>query len=343
MRGALVHIMPPSAAPERRRRTGLRILLFGAGAGIVLVTGALLLGVDAMSAVSVPRIESWRVLAPSSGKPEIADAIPAGQETELPLYACRVAVGQDMHVGRIRSDFGGCHIGFGGKEAELGPAETLAATWRAGADSLQEGFQGALGAGAERATLAGGSFAMDRLYLCRARHQGGIHPGQIRSGERECSFGFGGRRVTSVMFDVLQGASWMHWAPTTARLLPDTAIVAGSEGGETFFACRAADRGGLHPGKVKRNGAGCSIVSDNREVIVDRFEILATRWLTGHAGTVPIAAVPVGWEGASLQYVCRARTRDSVQVGKVSDSLGGCHVGMLGREVVMADYEVLSQ
>lgn len=343
MRGALVHIMPPSAAPEPRRRTGLRILLFGAGTGIALITGTLLLGVDAMSAVSVPTIESWRVLAPSPGKAEIADAIPAGQEAELPLYACRVAVGQDMHVGRIRSDFGGCHIGFGGKETELGPAETLAATWRPALEAVQEGFQGAFVAGAERTAVAGGSFAMGRLYLCRARYQGGIHPGQIRSGERECSFGFGGRRVTTAMFDVLQSASWMHWTSTTARMLPDTALVAGSEGGEAFFACRAADRGGLHPGKVKRNGTGCSIVSDNREVIVDRFEVLATRWLAGHAGTVPIAAVPVGWEGASLQYVCRARTRDSVQVGKVNDALGGCHVGMIGREIVLADYEVLSQ
>lgn len=343
MRGALVHIMPPSAPPERRRRTGLRVLLFGAGLGAALLAGAGLLGVEAMSAVSAPSVESWRVLTTSPGRQEIADAIPAGQEAELPLYACRVALGHDMQVGRIRSDFGGCHIGFDGKETELAPAETLAATWRPGTEALQDSLQGALVAGTERLTIADGTHAMAGLYLCRAQFQGATHPGQIRGGERECSFGFGGRRMTSPTFDVLQNASWMYWAPTTARMLSDTALVAGSEGGEAFFACRATDRGGLHPGKIKRNGAGCSIVSDTREVIVDRFEVLAARWLPGHAGTVPIAAVPIGWEGAGLQYVCRARTRDSVQVGKVNDALGGCHVGMLGREVVLPDYEVLSQ
>lgn len=337
MKPALVHVVMDQASfAERRPGPLLRPVLFALAAA--LLGGGAFYAFDALSAgVTAP--ESWRALAHSEGKQDAGDAVPAGQEGELRLYACRATINKDVHVGRIRQDFAGCHIGFDGKETEVAPFEALAATWRPGTEAMQA----ATPAGSERSISAEGGFEVANLYICRAAYQGGIHTGQARSGEKGCSFGFGGKRIVASSYEVLQKAPWMTWALVTARNLPETAIVSGSEGGEPFFACRAADRQGLHPGKIKRNAMGCSIVSDGHEAIVERFEVLVSRWLAGRNGSVPVPAVPVGWEGSTLQFACRAQTRDSVQVGKVSEALGGCHVGMLGREVVLSDYEVLSQ
>ena len=88
-------------------------------------------------------------------------------------------------------------------------------------------------------------------------------------------------------------------------MAPDS-VVGGIEGGEKFYLCRTADRDGLHPGKFKPHGSGCSIVSDGHEVIEPAFEVLAPRWVTGSIGLIPVAAAPRGRVGDGDQYVCGA-------------------------------------
>lgn len=290
------------------------------------------------SAATEPDWDAWR---PGSrdGANGFQDSLAIGRESDGLLYGCRGYIKQDMHVGRIRPDFGGCHVAFDGKEVEVKPYELLSLSWR-GADAP---LAGAVLAGSERVVGGETPFATASLYVCRASYQGGIHPGQVRAGERGCSFGYGGKRIVASSYEVMQAAPWLTWLAATSRSMPETAVVSGSEGNQPFFTCRATDRFGLHPGKVKQGPIGCSIVSEGREMIVDRFEVLATRWLGGHAGTVPIGAAVAGRENGDSQYICRAVSRDTVQVGKVSEALGGCHIGMQSREVVLPDYEVLSQ
>ncbi len=345
VRNAAVHVVPDrtSIVVGGRQRRSFRQLWIGFGAAAV-VLGAVLLVPAVLSATASAGGDGWRAAVKSetaraeAGLP-LQDAVTGGQEADLPLFPCRAVIKNDVHVGRIRPDFAGCHVGYDGREVEVAPVEVLATSWRAGTSGMASAFA----AGAERSAAPEGMFEANTLFVCRAAYQGGIHPGQAKAGESGCSFGFGGKRIVATTYDVLQTAPWLTWSRATARNLPDTSIVIGNEGGEMFYACRAADRDGLHPGKIKRNAAGCSIVSEGREAILDRFEVLSARWITGRAGTVPVSAYAAGRENGNVLFVCRSQTRDGLQVGKVNEALGGCHVGMLGREVVLPEYEVLAQ
>lgn len=281
----------------------------------------------------------WRSVGQGEAWPQ-HDIVMAGQEAGLPLYPCRGVIGGELHVGRARADFGNCHIGYDGNETKVAPYELLTATWHGGGSAVSTG---AYNAGAEVVTDGEGRFSLARLAICHAAYEGGVHSGQAKAGERGCTFGYGGRQVVAASYDVLQPAPWMIWTAATPRDLPLIAIVSGMEGGEPFFACRAADRTGLHPGKIKRTSLGCSIASDGKEANVARFEVLVPRWSVGSSGTSPVAAYPAGQESGGSQFVCRAQSRDTLQIGKVNERLGGCHVGMQGREVVFKEYEVLAQ
>lgn len=322
---------------EPPTRTRLRRLLPW-GVGVAAVGLAALFASAAPSAAIVPEWDGWRAAALDGATP-FQDAAAVGREPDGALFACRALLNQDVHVGRTRVDFKGCHIGFDGREIEVKPFELLFLSWKSG----DAGLAGALAAGTERVPSTETPFATETLFICRTSYGGAIHSGQARAGEKGCVFGFGGKRLVASSYELLQAAPWLGWVSATVRNLPDASVVSGMEGGEPFYACRAADRNGLHPGKVKRGFIGCSIVSEGHETTVDRFEVLTPRWIGGHAGTVPVGAYLAGYERGGGQFVCRAQNRDSVQVGKVSDTLNGCHVGMQGREVVIPDYEVLSQ
>lgn len=330
MLGSIIeHEAPPS--PRSRRFLGIAIAAAAIGASTFVLS-------TVMSVEAQAQWDGWRPGAPGAGT-VLADAIPIGRETDGLLYACRAMRGHDMHVGRLRKDFGGCHIGFDGRETEVTPFEVLAVSWRA--DDLAA--TNALVAGIERVANSETPFATLSLYVCHASYLGAVHSGQARSGEQGCSFGFGGKRIVSTTYELLQSSLWLNWVSATTRTIPRDAVVTGMEGAEAFYACRAADKNGLHPGKVKRGPIGCSIVSEGREVTSDRFEVLAPHWSGGHAGTTPVGAYLAGRENGEGQFLCRAQSGNSVQIGKVSDALGGCHVGMQGREVVLLEYDVLTQ
>ncbi len=335
-RHAAVHVMrPPPPIIDVHQVSWWRRIGIGLGAAALLAGSAWLL--LAAASASAAAGSGWRASGAGGEGQALQDAVPAGQEGSTALYPCRAMIKHDMHVGRIRADFNGCHIGFDGREMEIAPFDLLVSTWGSGTSG--NAFVG----GSERAAGAETPFEMASLQVCRAAYQGGVHPGQSKAGEKGCNFGFGGKKIVAQTYEVLQDAPWLTWSLASARNLPDTAIVGGSEGGEPFYVCRAADRNGLHPGKIKRNAPGCSIVSEGREAIAERFEALNGRWITGRAGVVPVAAYPAGREAGNAQYICRGVTREGTQVGKVDDSLGGCHIGMTGSEVVLKEYEVLSQ
>ncbi len=286
-----------------------------------------------------PGWDCWRPVSQGS-KPVLEEAIAAGQESGMRLYPCRGAINSDVLIGRVRLDFGGCHVGYGGREVEVTPYEILAMPWKPGADSVPPD---AMSIGAEIAANPEQHFQLEKLYSCRAAYAAGVHAGQATAGEKGCSFGYGGKQIVEQTYDVLQSAPWLTWTGAVARNLPEDTVVSGREGDEAVSVCRASDRNGLHPGKIKAISLGCSIVSDGREAIVDRFEVLVPKWTVANAGTLPLSSYPAGWEGRSSQFVCRAQDRNTMQIGRVSESLGGCHVGMKSGETVFQDYEVLTQ
>ncbi len=316
----------------------LKLLLAAlAGAGVAAVTLCVVL--PSLSQPSWGQTSPWRRLASREALP-LLDAVAVGSETGMPLYACRAVYAGGMLVGRYRSDFGGCHIGYDGKEVEVAPFEVLSPSW---ADAAEGPLTGALIGGEVADSPPGKPFASHTVSPCRVSYQGGVHPGSWMAFGKTCSFGFGGRAIASENFSVLPSAPWMTWSIGVPLALSEEAVIGGQEGGEPFFICRAPTDRGTLVGKVKASSPGCSVPHDGQEQVESRFELLVPHWRVSSGGAVPVGAVAGGREGANLQYLCRGHSRNTMQPGRVSDGLPGCRVGMQGKETVLQDYEVLSQ
>ena len=41
------------------------------------------------------------------------------------------------------------------------------------------------------------------LYICRATHNGGVHPGKLRAAFKGCNIGWGGRETVVADYEVL--------------------------------------------------------------------------------------------------------------------------------------------
>lgn len=267
--------------------------------------------------------------------------IVVGSEDHLPLYACRGSVGGGIQPGRFRSDFSGCHIGYGGQEISVVPFEILATSW-------QTDIEGSISTGSFRAgqriqlkSLL--QFSLVSLHPCRAVYHGNQQIGEVAQGDIGCSFGYGGRQIIEKNYQVLWGAPWMSWIEGVAHQMPDSAIVGGQENNEAMYVCLAADKTGIHPGKIKMSSVGCSIASEGKEIVQSQFLMLVPRWLPGSAGTIPLVALPVGHQRDDLLYLCRVQIHGTIQIGRMSDQLASCHVGMMGGEVSIQAYDVLSE
>ena len=267
------------------------------------------------------------------------DALETGSEDGLPLYSCRGAHMGGMQLGRVRMDFHGCHIGYGGREIEVAPYEVLATAWTEASNG--ETPAGAAFSGASPALADGTPFRITPVAPCRAASRGAVQVGEVRDGG--CVFGFGGQQVMVERYEVLAASPWMTWVPAVPLALDSLAIAGGSENGDKLYVCRAAAAGGLHVGKIKRSALGCSVTDGRREVVAKRFELLVPRWRTGTEGSLPVSALPQGRENGASQYLCRAQRGNTVQIGRVSENQGGCHIGMQGSEAVATVYDVLGE
>lgn len=287
------------------------------------------------------RANPWRPAEARTDEQTFRDAVVFGQEGGFPLYACRGRHADGLHLGRRRSDFDACHVGYGGQEVSLHAHDLLVVGWREAASGAVPAH--ALDAGQSLEETSSGALGQATLYACRAAHMGGVHPGQLRADGGGCMIGFGGRSVTVPRYEVLLAEPWLGWQPATPHALPTLAIAGGTEGGAPLFVCRAADREGLRPGKVRRDGSGCNVASEGREIVVTRFEVLVPRLARAATGMLPIGAVPAGRENGAPQYPCRVFAAGTTQLGKSGPGLSGCHIGMQGREVIVRDFEVLSR
>ncbi len=293
----------------------------------------------AMAQPAAAQSPDWQSVTPKT-LGLLALAITFGAEERLPLYACRAQVGAGTHPGRFRADFNGCHIGFDGREISVAPFEVLIPAWQDAADGVIP--QSSFVSGQRIISGPQQKFSLAPLYPCRTFYQGGIQVGEVASGDRGCRFGFGGRQVTEQKYQVLWDAPWMVWVAGIFHQIPPDAVVAGTEGGEPFYMCRAGDDQGLHPGKVRQSATGCSIVSNGKESVARQFAVLVPKFLSGNAGTIPVSALPEGVEKQEPIYLCRAQVKNSLQIGKITERLASCRVGMLGHETENQAYDILT-
>lgn len=125
-----------------------------------------------------------------------ADAIQAGQESNgTPLYSCTATYNSGNHPGKVRAAFGGCNIGYGGKEITLRNYSVLTGNgWWAPAT---------FGAIPYNAVQAGSEANQEPLFICRAKLFGGVHPGKIRQGFAGCNIAYGSNEHVVPAYDVL--------------------------------------------------------------------------------------------------------------------------------------------
>ncbi|TFF17793.1 DUF3421 domain-containing protein [Jiella endophytica] len=122
---------------------------------------------------------------------------PAGNEANgEPLYVCSAVFNNGVHPGKLRPGFGGCVVGYGGREYTVGRYSALLGRghWRQG---VPAGEVGSIGVNAGRE--ANGSL----LYVCRAPFNNGIHPGKIGPSTGGCNITYGGVEHTTYFYEVL--------------------------------------------------------------------------------------------------------------------------------------------
>jgi len=197
-------------------------------------------------------------------------ATPAGASPALattaafrvtPLVACRAAWRATMQIGEVRD--GGCIFGFGGQQVMADHYEVLLASpWMTWAPAVPL----SLGAIA----IAGGSENGDKLYVCRAAANGGLHIGKIKQAALGCSVTDGRREVVAKRFELLVP----RWRTGTEGTLPVSALPQGRENGVSQYLCRAQRNNTVQIGKVSENQAGCHIGMQGGEAVAAVYDVL---------------------------------------------------------------------
>lgn len=114
------------------------------------------------------------------------------------LFICRAFYGHGLHPGKFRKSFGGCNIGWGGKEYTVGVHEILIG----GDYKWIAAFGGEI---PSRAIVSGREHSpgLEELYICRAFYENGLHPGKVRSAFKGCHIGWGGKELEVKSYEVL--------------------------------------------------------------------------------------------------------------------------------------------
>lgn len=134
----------------------------------------------------------------SSGGNVPEQSVVAGSESDgAPLFVCRANYNGGVHPGKVRKAFGGCNIGWGGGEHKVSQYEVYTSTQSYGWVSASGG---SIPAGA---VIAGKESNGDPLFVCRAKYNGGTHPGKIRNAFGGCNIGWGGEEHKVISYEVL--------------------------------------------------------------------------------------------------------------------------------------------
>lgn len=108
------------------------------------------------------------------------------------LYACRANYEGGVHPGKVRSAFGACNIGWGGKEIPVKQYQTYIVWQKATGGKVPSS-----------AIVAGNESNGEKLYICRGNYKGGVHSGKVRSAFGACNLSWGGKEVKVNPYEVL--------------------------------------------------------------------------------------------------------------------------------------------
>lgn len=119
-------------------------------------------------------------------------AAAGGREPGRSLSICRAIHEGGTHPGKVVA--GRCHFGYGGREVVASRFEVLV-------DQGRGRWVAAAGGGLPDGALVGGREPGRDLVVCRAPHEGGVHPGKVVA--RRCNIGWGGKEFRLADFEVL--------------------------------------------------------------------------------------------------------------------------------------------
>ena len=122
---------------------------------------------------------------------------PTGRDTDgQVLFVCRAWYGGGLSPGKIRAGFGGCLVGWAGRERTV-PRYAVLGGGRFGWENVTGGRV------RDFAIVAGREANGEPLFVCRAWHRNGMHPGKVRRGFNGCNITYGGDEIRKQYYEVL--------------------------------------------------------------------------------------------------------------------------------------------
>ncbi len=193
------------------------------------------------------------------------------------------------------------------------------------------------------------------VAVCRAAHEGGMHPGKMRmDGENLCTIGWGGESYQITADKLFEGLQ-LTWAKCPASALPLHAYQFGEEPDHTpLYPCRAVIEGQQHLGRIGAAKPACLIpygggereIGNGYEVLVNNPEI----HFPIDAETLVVDSVPPRFAltGVALDstltevfHFCSATWYGGKYPGKIRSDWKACNITYLGEAVFVSRYNVL--
>jgi hypothetical protein len=123
--------------------------------------------------------------------------------------------------------------------------------------------------------VVGGNENGKNLILCAGYKNKGYHPGKIVG--QNCNFGWGGKEILTSSYYTLRvrDISRYSWTAASNGQVPANAVKGGYENGHPLYICRAAHKGGVHPGKIV--GRNCNFGWGGAEILSPNYHVLVRR------------------------------------------------------------------
>ncbi|XP_034234203.1 natterin-4-like isoform X2 [Thrips palmi] len=125
-----------------------------------------------------------------------------------------------------------------------------------------------------QAVDAGNDVNGERLYVCRAFHEGDTIPGKLVASHRGAYVSRDGKEHKKDYYEVLVGGR-VSWVRGSNGQVPANALVAGrTVQGENLYVGRFRHAGTMTPGKVHVSHRCCYIPYGGNEVSATSYEVL---------------------------------------------------------------------